>query len=393
MKSQVNLIVNSLKDELTSLCQDVFEKPQALLPCLHTFCLECVSSIPRATVSRYTTNYALQNIIDIFKKAEDYSLEELLDRSTSSTPTRTIESLNIDGPSGESSSSSSPPEITNTKKPCRSCRPINGTGYICDVPITDTLQNGFGHIFCGYCSEYLPARGPGGNEPALNQCCSFCGVVACDKYWVCKNRGKEAKLYILSEISAVEEYIKDVEVIDTLADGHLNHSEIRLLKDYLDRSRLTWNEAWATCLSDFNDNHYTTAIARRLTPLAQQLYNTRRLVNFGNSSTVTDVDEEDDQYYDRMGEDGILPSEHLHACYGCAVTVVNGQFYGFWKEVVENGLQRDLREKCPHGTFCESQWRTEGHAERLSHIETEGTGLTVYRNSSEFYEIYDDFND
>lgn len=81
------------------------------------------------------------------------------------------------------------------------------------------------------------------------------------------------------------------------------------------------------------------AIARRMTPLAQQLYNTRRLVGLGSPNTVIDDDDED-EYYDRIGEDGILPSNHLHACYGCAVTVINGQFYGFWKEAVENGLQR-----------------------------------------------------
>lgn len=52
-----------------------------------------------------------------------------------------------------------------------------------------------------------------------------------------------------------------MDVIDSLGEGHLNHSEIRLLKEYLDRSRLTWNEAWSTCLSDFNDNHYTTGMS------------------------------------------------------------------------------------------------------------------------------------
>jgi hypothetical protein len=76
-----------------------------------------------------------------------------------------------------------------------------------------------------------------------------------------------------------------------------------------------------------------------MTPLAQQLYNTRRLVNNGEPNNSID-DNDEDGYYDRIGEDGILPSNHLRACYDCAVTIVNGQFYGFWKEALENGLSR-----------------------------------------------------
>lgn len=139
----------------------------------------------------------------------------------------------------------------------------------------------------------------------------------------------------------------DVDQIDTLADGHLNLSEIKLLEDYLNKGRLTWTEAWSACLQDFNDNHYTTAIARRMTPLAHQLYNTRRLVNHHNNNNggnnrnsvinEEEEEEEDDGYYDRIGEEGILPSNHLRACYSCAVTIVNGQFYGYWRDILTNG--------------------------------------------------------
>lgn len=60
------------------------------------------------------------------------------------------------------------------------------------------------------------------------------------------------------EIAPIKEYLSDIAAIDTPEDGHLNLSEIRLLEEYLERSRLSWAEAWSTCLSDFNDNHYTT---------------------------------------------------------------------------------------------------------------------------------------
>ena len=98
----------------------------------------------------------------------------------------------------------------NSKRPCRSCIPGNGTGYRCPIPITDEQQDGFGHILCGYCSEYMPARGLGGNEPALNQCCSFCGVVSCSEYWNCSNSSNAAKLYILNGLSCFVEHVNSL---------------------------------------------------------------------------------------------------------------------------------------------------------------------------------------
>lgn len=74
-----------------------------------------------------------------------------------------------------------------------------------------------------------------------------------------------------------------------------------------------------------------------MTPLALQLYNTRRI---SSGSDNEDEEEEEDTYYDRMGEEGILPSNHLLACYSCAVTIVNGQFYGYWRDALANDLAR-----------------------------------------------------
>lgn len=79
------------------------------------------------------------------------------------------------------------------------------------------------------------------------------------------------------------------------------------------------------------------AIVRRMTSLGLQIYNTRRLPSYGGNYTV-ESDEDEDEYYDRIGEEGVLPSENLRACYSCAVTVVNGQFYGYWKNIIEDGL-------------------------------------------------------
>jgi hypothetical protein len=70
-----------------------------------------------------------------------------------------------------------------------------------------------------------------------------------------------------------------------------------------------------------------------MTPLAHQIYNTRRLPNHDQTS-----EDEEDEYYDRIQEEGVLPSHHLRACYSCLVTLVNGQFFGYWKTILDNGL-------------------------------------------------------
>lgn len=64
--------------------------------------------------------------------------------------------------------------------------------------------------------------------------------------------------HLFIEISAVKQYLVDIDQIDALEDGHLNLTEIRLLEGYLDRCQVSWNQAWMSCLKDFNDNHYTT---------------------------------------------------------------------------------------------------------------------------------------
>ncbi|GAA5817919.1 hypothetical protein MFLAVUS_011498 [Mucor flavus] len=322
MNNPILLIVNSLRDELTcALCQDVFENPQSAIPCLHTFCLDCVSSIPNdegtfaCPICRSAVNHYAQGYYEV-----------------QNTPIEIIESLNIDSMSAGSSSSSvqitSAANDSNIKTPCRSCQTFNGTNYTCRIPISESQQSSSGHIFCGFCSEYLPARGSKGNEPAINQCC----------------QNKSAKLYVLSEITSIKQYLIDIGKIDSLEDGHLNQHEIR------------------NC--------------RRMTPLALQLYNTRRI---SSGSDNEDEEEEEDTYYDRMGEEGILPSNHLLACYSCAVTIVNGQFYGYWRDALANDLARDLRDPCPQGVLCEAQWRTE----KLN------SNLASNRTSNEFYEYYD----
>ncbi|KAF1801561.1 hypothetical protein FB192DRAFT_1373444 [Mucor lusitanicus] len=414
----------AIRDELTcALCQDIFDKPQALIPCLHTFCLDCVNSLPtnygndamtcpicRRRANSFSSNFSIQNFIDIFNNTSlDEAKEIAIISNTAVSSTLNASTSNAEGSSSSSfastsssvhdtrahdeahqhgeaesstaafstaasssSSASSYQSVINfgtTKRPCRSCSSLNCTNYTCPIPITDENQDGFGHLLCGYCSEFMPARGFGGNEPAINQCCSFCGVVACDEYWKCRNKSNAAKLYILSDIHDISTWIRDVDSIETKEDGHLNLAEIALLQKHLNRAGISWANAWEQCLIDLDDNLYTSPIVRRMTPLGLEIYNTRRLPVYDNNNHS---DGDEDAYYDRIGEEGVLPSMNLRACYSCAVTVVNGQFYGYWKSLKEDGLigHLDNRDKCTRGTRCDAQWRTPSHASRLSHIET-----------------------
>jgi hypothetical protein len=65
-----------------------------------------------------------------------------------------------------------------------------------------------------------------------------------------------------------------------------------------------------------------------MVPMAEQLYNTRRLP----------TDDVEDLYYENMDEIGVMPSKHLRACYTCAVNIVNGQFYYYWSRLVGTGI-------------------------------------------------------
>ncbi|CEP15747.1 hypothetical protein [Parasitella parasitica] len=361
---------------------------KALIPCLHTFCFHCVDSIPsqygndhltcpicRKRADSFSNNFLIQNFVDIFNNTsldeieESAAISDILKTSAvvskSSTPIIDVhdseepqqdeaESSNSTFSNATPSSSSSYQSVSNfetSKKPCRSCIYGNSTGYSCPMPITDILQDGFGHLLCGYCLEFMPARGFGGNEPAFDQCCSFCGVVACDEYWKCKNRSNAAKLYILSEITDISTWIQDLDSIETKEGGYLNKAEIDLLKRYLTRYHISWEDAWATCLNDLDENVFTAPIVRRMTPVGLQIYNTRRLPNYYQD--LNDENEED-TYYDRIEEE------------------VNGQFYGYWKDIIDDRSEYiEKRDPCRRGNKCDAQWRTLSHAQRLCHIDVD----------------------
>jgi hypothetical protein len=60
------------------------------------------------------------------------------------------------------------------------------------------------------------------------------------------------------EISNIVQLLTDVDLIETKEDGHLNLSEIMYLGEYLERCGISWREAWNSCLTDLDENFYTT---------------------------------------------------------------------------------------------------------------------------------------
>lgn len=107
---------------LIALCQDLYDKPQALIPCLHTFCLDCVAFIPRdhqdrfacpicrSHASSFANNFSIQNFIEIL---ENINLFDTMSSSSGSSTNRLNDTSQANtteeegSPHGESSSTGS----------------------------------------------------------------------------------------------------------------------------------------------------------------------------------------------------------------------------------------------------------------------------------------------
>ncbi|KAI8890535.1 hypothetical protein K501DRAFT_328505 [Backusella circina FSU 941] len=373
-------IVNRLKEELTCvICQDIYDDPYSLLPCLHTYCKGCADvligarcPICRVSSVRTVRSFTVQSFLDILTQAQDILTSITITPSISTNnksnqQNGTVNRNNKNSttheiPAGSGSGSGS--TGSTRKRPCRYCDTSFLTANACRTPITNTNQSGDGHIQCYSCREYMPSKSMNGTEPDLSQSCNFCGNIYCDDFWGCKNKSNSAKLFILDEIEDIKHFISDVEHITARSHGHLNRSEIKLLENYINEEGETWTSNWKSCLYHFDENIYRTAVARQMVPMAEQLYNTRRI--------PTDEEEVEDMYYENMEEIGVMPSKHLRACYTCAVNIVNGQFYYYWSRLVGTGICDD-REKCSEGHNCTRQWISTRHAEAHSHTEPDAS--------------------
>ncbi|KAI9028174.1 hypothetical protein CLU79DRAFT_832589 [Phycomyces nitens] len=311
-------------------------------------------------------------------------------------------------------------------KPCRSCIPNNPTGYVCAVPLetgyATSELNPIGHLFCTFCQKYMPSRGNFG-MPALDQACSFCGVVACDSYWGCFNHSHEAKLYLLRDIGDVDDFdeifLTETASLSSPEEGYLNLIEIKYLKEYLSSNNISWKEVWKTCTEMFDNQEYICSAASSLTLPAQDVchkledagrehftsinaiaprgntlkrpHKTPKETTNGTTSThppqktpiiaakKPDGKSRADPGYQQSTypattyfSDKNHPSECLMACYSCASDITNGQLYGYWKGIPIEKLPEHvgLREVCEWGEECTAQWSEDDeHAKKFSHVD------------------------
>ncbi|KAL0093094.1 hypothetical protein F4703DRAFT_1789538 [Phycomyces blakesleeanus] len=431
-------------DRYIALCQDLFSDPVSFIPCLHTYCLQCTKNLSRANsetncpicrekVQGVRKNFMASSFLRIYlevnsdiKKMKNeesgISLESPNARSTAAIMARTFQAVEYDQFRWDRKNFA----VTDYK-PCRSCIPNNPTGYMCPVPLeagyATSELNPIGHLFCTFCQTYMPARGTFG-MPALDQACSFCGVVACDSYWGCFNHSHEAKLFLLKDIGDLDDFeqiflTKDSS-LSSPEEGYLNFVEIKYLKAYLKDNKISWKEAWKSCTDMFDSQDYICSAASSLTLPAQDIC--RQIENAGRehftsinviaprgntikrpqkphepttkniNSTPTSRTTSNTSIGDRQGrslvEPGIPrnqvssrlngftdenhPSGHLMACYSCANDITNGQLFGYWKNIPVESLPAHigLRDVCEWGEECTVQWAEDGeHAKQYSHVD------------------------
>lgn len=91
-----------------AVCQEIYDKPQALLPCLHTFCLDCVNFIPgnnyenriicpicRNRSTGHVANFTIQSFIDIFNNANLREEEQEEQQRIAAVTETDVEATNI----------------------------------------------------------------------------------------------------------------------------------------------------------------------------------------------------------------------------------------------------------------------------------------------------------
>ncbi|KAI8888580.1 hypothetical protein K501DRAFT_282684 [Backusella circina FSU 941] len=356
-------VVEKLREQLTcALCRDIFNEPFSLVPCLHSYCKECIEMtgqtcpMCRSRVERRVKSFTLESFLDILK---------LLENSKPDIPPTFIlaamEQMDLNMSNTEVDFS------IGRKKPCRDCDPDFSHDACCPIPITPENQSTENHLLCHFCYEYMPSKGEAPNTPGLDQCCNFCGVISCDNYWGCSDQDDKSKLYALRDVENIRHIVLDFDHLLDKDQGHLNLYEISLLEQHLFKTNEKWVDLWFKCLDQFDKDEYRTAIAQKMIPIADKFYKTRQLPH--NYAARFNLDSQ------------ALPSYHLRACYSCLVNIVNGQIFGYWSENDAEYINGDHRVKCSNGYKCLKQWDDLNHATVWSHTRENQSG------STEFFEI------
>ncbi|ORY95431.1 hypothetical protein BCR43DRAFT_492997 [Syncephalastrum racemosum] len=400
-------VIDLISDELIcALCQDLLSEPVSLIPCLHTFCSFCTSRytthnietetficpVCREEVQDTHQNFMVQSIVEACRKVESKKRDGSGVLSPQHEPTPEPKPLSLwakafqeieqeasqNAPNADSQEHGTPvPDTTIASVPCRSCQPGNPTGYACPNPIPEdgTTEPPQNHIKCAHCHELMPARGEDNTLPGINQACSFCGIIACDEYWGCRDTETEFKIcllkgtyYVLSnciidllslDLRVVDSFLEKSELLEFPEEGHLNTVELEYLQDYMDLEDFVWKDVWKVCLDMIDLGEQVCPFVRRLSPAASRFFRLQE-------DTIKDW-----ALLASGSQDDTRPklTEQLRACFSCAINIINGQVFRYWQNIDDDQLPAHVlnREPCPHGPECITQWRNPSHARRLAH--------------------------
>ncbi|KAG0171693.1 hypothetical protein DFQ30_000527 [Apophysomyces sp. BC1015] len=190
---------------------------------------------------------------------------------------------------------------------------------------------------------------------------NFCGIVSCDLYWGCPAGDDSCKLYSLQNIDDVVPLLNNIGHLDALDEGYLNIAEIDYLDEYISLKGMTWTGVWKESLDMLDSKAYVCSTATALSSAARTTY----FYQNDHSGTPRDPleaqsagEREERSSEVETSDTESIPSEHLNACYACAVNIVNGQLFGYWKSVQSEQLPDHIknRENCWWGTACRTQW-------------------------------------
>jgi len=232
MQKQLKLADELGEEMQCSICIDYVYQCVTLIPCLHNFCAACFSdwmkksdACPqcRDEVAEVKKNAAINNMVEKFlaahpdkkRSAQEYAAMDSLNKITQDRIVLKSTSNN-----GAGSKKKKEPEEEkddgDTCLECRTARPADG--FKCN-------RNNKAHLTCTACKRLFPDR-----RDQYSQECSICNETYCNLYWKCPTRRGDK----------IEE-LQNLDVVPNLQDKVFrgNKYEVKLLRDYLEKKKLT----------------------------------------------------------------------------------------------------------------------------------------------------------
>eukprot|EP00039_Didymoeca_costata_P003524 m.68195 g.68195 ORF g.68195 m.68195 type:complete len:536 (-) comp11947_c0_seq2:73-1680(-) len=361
-----------LEEHLTCpICREIFYKPIALLPCLHTYCSACYSqwmvksqACPdcRGVVDSVTANHKTTSLVDAYlekypeKKKTKEEMEEMdknnkISKDHFKPKKSTYHADDYDseeddddydggggGFGGGGLFQAAVGLISSTIFPaatqCRECT-TQGTlsGHQC---VTGQI-----HRLCQACNGYMPQRTPPVNPP---QRCVWCNMEYCNLYFSDRggcpsvNNGSHKGLIRLKDASVEDSvwssHIEHVRAFGGGIDFHrcsFNQVERQILKDYLSEKNISTQDLFSQCREKLLAGEYTAAVA--VAPRAQI--------------------------------DGESPM-----CQRCVNLLFCCLSYQYRAKIDKDDLPAIVSAKndCWYGYNCRTQFHNHNHAANLNHV-------------------------